>query len=54
VRLICVSQLRFVPLRCAGDSAISRSQKKLQALEVTGEWADLRDPEILAQLNSQL
>jgi dTDP-glucose pyrophosphorylase len=25
--------------------------KKVQALEITGEWADVRDPEILAQLN---
>jgi UDP-N-acetylglucosamine diphosphorylase / glucose-1-phosphate thymidylyltransferase / UDP-N-acetylgalactosamine diphosphorylase / glucosamine-1-phosphate N-acetyltransferase / galactosamine-1-phosphate N-acetyltransferase len=25
--------------------------KKVQALELTGEWADVRDPEILAQLN---
>jgi dTDP-glucose pyrophosphorylase len=25
---------------------------KVQALELTGEWADVRDPEILAQLNS--
>jgi dTDP-glucose pyrophosphorylase len=25
--------------------------KKVQALELTGDWADVRDPEILAQLN---
>ena len=25
--------------------------KKVQALELTGEWADVRDPEILAKLN---
>jgi dTDP-glucose pyrophosphorylase len=25
--------------------------KKVQALEITGDWADVRDPEILAQLN---
>ncbi len=27
------------------------SGKKVKALELTGEWADVRDPEILAQLN---
>lgn len=27
--------------------------KKVQALELTGDWADVRDPEILAQLNAQ-
>ena len=26
--------------------------KKVQALELSGEWADVRDPEILAQLNA--
>jgi UDP-N-acetylglucosamine diphosphorylase / glucose-1-phosphate thymidylyltransferase / UDP-N-acetylgalactosamine diphosphorylase / glucosamine-1-phosphate N-acetyltransferase / galactosamine-1-phosphate N-acetyltransferase len=26
--------------------------KKVQALELIGDWADVRDPEILAQLNS--
>lgn len=25
--------------------------KRVQALEITGDWADVRDPEILAQLN---
>ena len=28
--------------------------KKVQALEIAGDWADVRDPEILAQLNSKL
>jgi len=28
-----------------------RSGKRVRALELTGEWADVRDPEILAQLN---
>jgi dTDP-glucose pyrophosphorylase len=28
--------------------------KKVQALELTGEWADVRDPEILARLNANL
>jgi dTDP-glucose pyrophosphorylase len=28
--------------------------KKVQALEIDGDWADVRDPEILAQLNSEL
>jgi dTDP-glucose pyrophosphorylase len=31
--------------------ALARSGKKVQALELTGAWADVRDPEILAQLN---
>jgi len=31
---------------------LGRSGKKVQALELTGEWADVRDPEILAKLNA--
>jgi dTDP-glucose pyrophosphorylase len=27
------------------------SGQKVQGLELTGEWADVRDPEILARLN---
>ncbi len=30
---------------------LTQSGKKVMALELTGEWADVRDPEILAQLN---
>ena len=30
---------------------LARSGKKVQAIELTGEWADVRDPEILAELN---
>jgi dTDP-glucose pyrophosphorylase len=30
---------------------IAHSHKKVKALELTGEWADVRDPEILAKLN---
>jgi UDP-N-acetylglucosamine diphosphorylase / glucose-1-phosphate thymidylyltransferase / UDP-N-acetylgalactosamine diphosphorylase / glucosamine-1-phosphate N-acetyltransferase / galactosamine-1-phosphate N-acetyltransferase len=30
---------------------LARSGKKVKALEITGEWADVRDPEILAKLN---
>ncbi|HEV2095903.1 MAG TPA: sugar phosphate nucleotidyltransferase, partial [Chthoniobacterales bacterium] len=30
---------------------LARSGRKVQALELTGHWADVRDPEILAQLN---
>jgi len=30
---------------------LALSGKKVKALELTGEWADVRDPEILAQLN---
>jgi dTDP-glucose pyrophosphorylase len=28
--------------------------KKVQALEIAGDWVDVRDPEILAQLNAKL
>jgi UDP-N-acetylglucosamine diphosphorylase / glucose-1-phosphate thymidylyltransferase / UDP-N-acetylgalactosamine diphosphorylase / glucosamine-1-phosphate N-acetyltransferase / galactosamine-1-phosphate N-acetyltransferase len=31
--------------------ALAQSGKKVQALELTGEWADVRDPEVLARLN---
>jgi dTDP-glucose pyrophosphorylase len=30
---------------------LALSGKKVQALEIAGDWADVRDPEILAQLN---
>ena len=30
---------------------LAQSGKKVQALELEGDWADVRDPEILAQLN---
>jgi dTDP-glucose pyrophosphorylase len=30
---------------------LASAGKKVQALEIAGEWADVRDPEILAQLN---
>ena len=33
---------------------LAQSGKKVKALELTGEWADVRDPEILARLNTQL
>ena len=33
---------------------LAKSGKKVQALELTGEWADVRDPEVLARLNSEL
>ena len=33
---------------------LAQSGKKVKALELTGEWADVRDPEILARLNSKL
>src|SRR5436309_7946339 len=33
---------------------LARAGKKVQALELTGEWADVRDPEILAKLNQSL
>jgi dTDP-glucose pyrophosphorylase len=31
--------------------ALAHSGKKVQALELSGDWADVRDPEILARLN---
>ena len=31
---------------------LAQSGKKVQVLELTGEWADVRDPEILARLNA--
>ena len=31
---------------------LAQSGKKVKALELTGEWADVRDPEILARLNA--
>ena len=31
--------------------ALAQSGEKVQALELSGAWADVRDPEILAQLN---
>jgi len=33
---------------------LAQSGKKVKALELTGEWADVRDPEILARLNFKL
>jgi len=33
---------------------LAQSGRKVQALELTGKWADVRDPEILAKLNSEL
>jgi dTDP-glucose pyrophosphorylase len=30
---------------------LAHSDKKVKALELAGEWADVRDPEILARLN---
>ena len=32
---------------------LAHSGKKVQAFELTGEWADVRDPEILAKLNQK-
>jgi dTDP-glucose pyrophosphorylase len=33
---------------------LAHSGKKVRALELAGEWADVRDPEVLAKLNQQL
>ena len=33
---------------------LAQSGRKVQALELTGGWADVRDPEILARLNQKL
>jgi dTDP-glucose pyrophosphorylase len=30
---------------------MARAGKRIQALELTGEWADVRDPEVLSRLN---
>jgi len=32
---------------------LAQSGKKVQTLELTGEWADVRDPEVLAKLNQR-
>ena len=32
---------------------LAHSGKKIKALELEGDWADVRDPEILAELNRQ-
>ena len=32
--------------------ALAQSGKNLQAVELVGEWADVRDPEVLAKLNA--
>lgn len=32
--------------------SLAHSGAKVQALELTGDWADVRDPEVLAQLNA--
>jgi dTDP-glucose pyrophosphorylase len=34
--------------------ALALSGRKVQALELTGAWADVRDPEVLAQLNAAI
>jgi dTDP-glucose pyrophosphorylase len=33
---------------------LAHSGKKVKTVELVGEWADVRDPEILARLNSEL
>ena len=33
---------------------LAHSGRKVQALELSGEWADVRDPEILARLNQKV
>ncbi len=33
---------------------LGQSGKKVQAIELTGSWADVRDPEVLAKLNAEL
>jgi dTDP-glucose pyrophosphorylase len=34
--------------------AIAQSGRTVRAIELTGEWADVRDPEVLAQLNANV
>ena len=36
----------------AAIRALALSGRKVQALELAGDWADVRDPEVLAQLNA--
>jgi dTDP-glucose pyrophosphorylase len=31
--------------------SLALSGKKVQAIELEGDWADVRDPEVLAELN---
>ena len=33
-------------------SAVAREGKKVKAIEIKGKWADVRDPEVLAELNA--
>ena len=33
--------------------ALAQSGKKVRVLELAGDWADVRDPEVLAQLNAE-
>src|SRR5205823_6763869 len=33
---------------------LALSKKKVQAIELIGDWADVRDPEVLQQLNAQI
>jgi dTDP-glucose pyrophosphorylase len=33
--------------------AMSSAGKRVQAIEITGDWADVRDPEVLAELNQK-
>jgi dTDP-glucose pyrophosphorylase len=32
--------------------AVAREGKKIKAIEIKGKWADVRDPEVLAELNA--
>jgi dTDP-glucose pyrophosphorylase len=33
--------------------AVSKEGKKVKAIEIKGKWADVRDPEVLAELNAE-
>jgi UDP-N-acetylglucosamine diphosphorylase / glucose-1-phosphate thymidylyltransferase / UDP-N-acetylgalactosamine diphosphorylase / glucosamine-1-phosphate N-acetyltransferase / galactosamine-1-phosphate N-acetyltransferase len=33
--------------------AVAREGKKVKAIEIKGKWADVRDPEVLAELNAE-
>jgi hypothetical protein len=33
---------------------MSLGGKRVQAVEIAGDWADVRDPEVLAELNENL
>ena len=41
-------------IRELAQSGKARAGRAVKALELTGNWADVRDPEVLVKLNSEL